>query len=86
MGIGDRLRRLDERTGAHDYARSRVEFFAPFWIIGFAILAVLAVVRRDVALGVFAAAGIVGYSPFIYVGMRHRRDRNRGPDKWRDPW
>jgi Flp pilus assembly protein TadB len=86
MSLGDRLRRLDEWSGAHEYAHSRAEFFAPFWLVGLLVLVVLAVVRKDGALGLFVAVAAVGYSPFLYVGFRHRRDRKRSGDKWHEPW
>lgn len=86
MGLGDRLRRLDDRTGARDYQQSRAESFSPLYVVFVVGLYGVAAFQRDPVVAAFATFALVFLSPFIYVGLRNRRARNRSEDKWRDPW
>lgn len=88
-GVWQRLRRLDERSGATDYVHSRAEFFAPGYVLGVVVLVILGVagaVQGDGPLVLFAVFGLLMVGPYAYVGVRSWRARNRSDDRWRDPW
>lgn len=77
------LRELDERSGAKEYAASRLEFFAPGYVVGTSVMLLIAVtsaLRGNLPATIFGVVGSALMGLQAFVGMRHRRARNR------DPW
>ncbi len=89
MGLGKRLRRLDDSTGVGDWASGRLEFWAPVFLLGTALLVgaiLFAAARQDWGLVLFLSFGLVLVGVRAFVGTTLWLRRNRGEDKWRDPW